>query len=133
LFLSRRITGIPGEFSETAWTDFKDQLLLQVQRSIDYYESAMSQPPCDAIVIATTQNWQQQVCDYLDEMLPVPIRSFSQVLGQRFDVTLHNPDPIEIDWENFNNENSNAISAALPAIGGMLRGLRDASEASART
>lgn len=126
LFLSRRITGIPGKFSEEAWPDFKDQLLLQVQRSIDYYESAMSQPPCDAIVVATTHSWQDKVCDYLDEMLPVPIRSFAQVLGQRFDLTLHNPEPIQIDWEHFNDDHSNAISAALPAIGGLLRGLRPA-------
>lgn len=126
LFLSRRITGIPGHFSEDAWPDFKDQLLLQVQRSIDYYESAMSQPPCDAIVVATTHSWQEKVCSYLDEMLPVPIRSFTQVLGQRFDLTLHNPEPAEIDWENFDQDHSNAISAALPAIGGVLRGLRPA-------
>ena len=126
LFLSRRITGVPGDFDEDAWGQFKDQLLLQVQRSIDYYESAMSQPPCDAIVVATTHNWQDKVCDYLDEMLPVPIRSFTQLLGQKFDLTLHNPDPVEIDWDNYNDEHSNAISAALPAIGGLLRGLRPA-------
>ncbi len=126
LFLSRRITGIPGTFSEDAWPVFKDQLLLQVQRSIDYYESAMSQPPCDAIVVATTHSWQERVCEYLDEMLPVPIRSFSQVLGQQFDLTLHNPEPITINWENFNDDHSNALSAALPAIGGLLRGLRPA-------
>jgi len=124
LFLSRRITGIPGQFSEEAWPDFRDQLLLQVQRSIDYYESAMSQPPCDAIVVATTHNWEENVCTYLDEMLPVPIRSFTEVLGQRFDLTLHNPEPIDIDWENITQDHSNAISAALPAIGGVLRGLR---------
>lgn len=126
LFLSRRITGIPGEFSEEAWPDFKDQLLVQVQRSIDYYESAMSQPPCDAIVVATTHSWQDKVCGYLDEMLPVPIRSFTQVLGQRFDLTLHNPEPTDIDWAHFDDAHSNAISAALPAIGGLLRGLRPA-------
>ncbi len=124
LFLSRRITGVPADFSEAAWDTFKDPLLLQVQRSIDYYESAMSQPPCDAIVVATTHSWQDKVCEYLDEMLPVPIRSFTEVLGQQFDLTLHNPEPTEIDWDNFNDGHSNAISAALPALGGLLRGLR---------
>lgn len=126
LFLSRRITGVPASFSEAAWDEFKDPLLLQVQRSIDYYESAMSQPPCDAIVVATTHSWQDKVCEYLDEMLPVPIRSFTEVLGQQFDLTLHNPEPIEIDWDHFNDGHSNAISAALPALGGLLRGLRPA-------
>lgn len=124
LFLSRRIIGMPGAYSESAWDKFKDPLLLQVQRSIDYYESAMSQPPCDAIVVATTHSWQVKVCEYLDEMLPVPIRSFTEVMGQQFDLTLHNPDPIKIDWTNFNNDYTNAISAGLPAIGGLLRGLR---------
>ena len=86
----------------------------------------MSQPPCDAIVVATTNSWQDKVCGYLDEMLPVPIRSFTQVLGQKFDLTLHNPDPVEIDWDDLNDKHSNAISAALPALGGLLRGLRPA-------
>ena len=128
LFLSRRITGVPNIFSENAWAEFKDQLLVQVQRSIDYYESAMSQPPCDAIVVATTHSLQERVCDYLDKMLPVPIRSFTEVLGERFDLTLHNPEPTEVDWSNFDVDHSNAISAALPAIGGLLRGLRATSD-----
>ena len=75
LFLSSRVSGVPAEFDEAAWEQFRDQLLLQVQRSIDYYESAMSQPPCSALIVATTHGWQDHVCGHLGEMLPFPIRS----------------------------------------------------------
>ncbi|MGI9328045.1 MAG: type IV pilus biogenesis protein PilM [Pseudomonadales bacterium] len=123
LFLSRRITGVPGDFGEQAWEAFKEQLLLQVQRSVDYYESAMSQPPCSALLVATTHSWQQRVCEFLSEMLPVPIRNLTDVLAERFIIELHNPDPVQIDWNDVCTTEANALTAALPALGGLLRGL----------
>ena len=123
LFLSRRITGVPGDFGEAAWEAFKEQLLLQVQRSVDYYESAMGQPPCTALLVATTHSWQARVCEFLNEMLPVPIRGLTEALADRFSVVLHNPEPVRVDWDNVCTTEANALTAALPALGGLLRGL----------
>jgi MSHA biogenesis protein MshI len=126
LFLSRRISGIPAELSEQAWEEFNDRLLLQVQRSIDYYESAMSQPPCNALIVATTHGWQDKVCEYLDEMLPVAVRTVKDELAALFDVRLHNPDPVDIDWADPSMDQRNAMTAALPALGGVMRPLAGA-------
>ena len=125
LFLSRRISGVPAEFDEAAWEQFRDRLLLQVQRSIDYYESAMSQPPCNALIVATTHGWQDHVCGHLGEMLPIPIRPIKDELRQLFDICLHNPDPVDLDWDNLVTAQRNALTAALPALGGLLRAIRD--------
>lgn len=130
LFLSRRISGIPAELSETAWEEFNDRLLLQVQRSIDYYESAMNQPPCNALIVATTHGWQEKVCEYLDEMLPVSVRTIKDELRALYDVRLHNPEPADIDWENPSTDQRNAMTAALPALGGALRTIGNAADGS---
>lgn len=121
LFLSRRISGIPAELSETAWRDFDDRLLLQVQRSIDYYESAMGQPPCKALIVATTEGWQDKVCGYLGEMLPLPVRSLKDEVGTLFDLTLHNPEAEPVDWTSPTPDQCAALTAAMPAMGGLLR------------
>ena len=125
LFLSRRVSGVPSEFDESVWEEFKERLLLQVQRSIDYYESAMSQPPCNGCLVATTHGWQDHVCGYLGEMLPVPIRPIRAELKELFDICLHNPDPVDVDWDDMPTSQRNAIAAALPALGGLLRRIRD--------
>lgn len=121
LFLSRRISGMPADLSESAWSEFDDRLLLQVQRSIDYYESAMGQPPCKALIVATTEGWQDKVCGYLGEMLPLPIRPFKDEVGALFDLTLHNPEPQQVDWNQPTAAQRNALTAAMPALGGLLR------------
>jgi len=126
LFLSRRISGIPSELSEHAWEAFSDRLLLQVQRSIDYYESAMSQPPCNALIVATTHAWQNKVCEYLDEMLPVAVRTVKDELAALFDLRLHNPEPVDVDWTDPSEDQRNAMTAALPALGGAMRPLATA-------
>jgi MSHA biogenesis protein MshI len=128
LFLSRRISGIPAELSQDAWEGFSDRLLLQVQRSIDYYESAMGQPPCNALIVSTTEGWQDKVCEYLNEMLPVAVRSLRDELSALYDITLHNPEPQVIDWNDPTTAQRNALTAALPAMGGLLRTLHERSD-----
>lgn len=125
LFLSRRISGIPAELSPDAWETFNERLLLQVQRSIDYYESAMGQPPCNALIVATTEGWQDRVRDYLDGMLPLAVRSLREELGSLYDVVLHNPEPSSIDWQAPTTAERDALTAALPAMGGLLRTLHE--------
>ena len=71
-----------------------------MQRSIDYYESAMSQPPVNGCMVATTHGWQDRICDYLSEMMPVPIRPVRAELRTLFDLCLFNPDAEKVDWDD---------------------------------
>jgi MSHA biogenesis protein MshI len=127
LFLSRRVSGVPGDFDEKIWDEYRERLLLQVQRSIDYYESAMSQPPCSGLIVATTHGWVDHVCDHLGEMLPLPVRPIKDELRALFDIRLHDPEPQEIDWDDIQISQRNAMTLALPALGGLLRSIRDSS------
>ncbi len=125
LFLSRRVTGVPAEFDPAGWEEYRERLLLQVQRSIDYYESAMSQPPVNGCMVATTHGWQDRICEYLSEMMPVPIRPIRAELRALFDLCLFNPEPEKVDWDEVTVDQRNALTAALPALGGLLRRIRD--------
>lgn len=121
LYLARRISGVPAEFSEARWEDFRERLLLQVQRSIDYYESAMNQPQCNMLVVACTDDWTPLVSQYLAEMLPFPVRTVAEVLAGEIQLALHNPQAQEVDWGTLSDAQSNAIAAGLPALGGLFR------------
>ncbi|MCZ6852374.1 MAG: hypothetical protein O7G86_00520 [Gammaproteobacteria bacterium] len=123
LFLSRRVSGVPSKIDEISWEDVRERLLLQVQRSIDYYESAMSQPPCSALLVATTHGWQDRVCDYLNEMMPLPVRPLKDELRVLFDICLHNPHPVNLNWDHLASMHRNALAATLPALGGVLRNI----------
>ena len=125
LFLSRRVSCVPSKIDDISWEDVRERLLLQVQRSIDYYESAMSQPPCIGLLVATTHGWQDRVCEYLDEMMPVPVRPLKNELRAIFDICLHNPEPVNLDWDNLAASQRNALAATLPALGGVLRNIPD--------
>ncbi len=122
LYLARRLSGVPEQFAEPTWESFRERLLLQVQRSIDYYESAMNQPHCNMLVVACTGGWSQRVTEYLADMLPIPIRTISEMLEDEFALTLHNPDPQLVDWAKLDDDQVNAIAAGMPALGGVLRG-----------
>ncbi|XOV84051.1 MAG: hypothetical protein ACFHXK_02825 [bacterium] len=121
LYLARRVSGLPDEFSEPGWAEFRERMVLQVQRSIDYYESAMNQPHCNMLVVACTQDWSERVTGYLTEMLPIPVRSIAEVLAGELTLQLHNPDVQHVDWQALQPAQANAIAAGLPALGGVLR------------
>ncbi len=121
LYLTRRVSGVPDEFTEPKWADFRERMVLQVQRSIDYYESAMNQPHCNMLVVACTQDWSPRVTEYLTEMLPIPVRSIAEVLADELDLKLFNPEEQVVDWHNLQSAQTNAIAAGLPALGGILR------------
>jgi len=123
LYLSRRISGVPGVFAEDTWDEFRERMLLQVQRSIDYYESAMAQPHCNVLTVACTHGWSERVCEYLAGMLAIPVRSLSPLLQEELQLNLFNPQAQQIDWQALTSEQTNAIAAGLPALGGMLRPL----------
>lgn len=122
LYLSRRVKGLPDVVSENQWDAFRERLLLQVQRSIDYYESAMGQPHCDVLVIACTHEWAGLVTDYFAEMMPIPIRRVDEVLAHEMQISLFNSDQQQkVDWSVISDAQVGAIAAGLPAIGGALR------------
>lgn len=121
LFLSRRISGVPAGLDSGSWEAFKDGLLLQVQRSIDYYESALSQPPANGLLVATTHGHASNVVSHLEEMLPLPVRRLSEVLTAELDIELLDPEPVMLSPEGISEEQDQALAAVLPAIGGFLR------------
>ena len=111
LFLSRRLAAVPSHLGDSAWEEYRDRLLVQVQRSIDYYESALHQPPCDALLVAVTHGWQERVADYLAEVLSLPVRSLPGDLE-----TEQTLERLEDSADPFT-----ASVAGLPAVGGALR------------
>ena len=123
LFLSRRISAVPRELDDAAWDLFKDPLLLQVQRSIDYYESALSQPPADCLLVASTHGWQKRVVTHLESMLPLPVRSLASVLTDALAIDLHDPQPHRLVAETLTDAQDITLAAALPALGAALRAM----------
>jgi hypothetical protein len=121
LYLARRISGVPADFSDEKWHEFRERLLLQVQRSIDYYESAMNQPHCNMLVVMCTDDWTERVSEYLGEMLPIPVRTIDEVLAGELQITLFSPRETAVDWSALDAGMRNAIAAGLPAVGGLLR------------
>lgn len=121
LFLSRRMQRLPGSFDAALWDEYKEPLLLQVQRSIDYYESAMGQPPCSGLILAAPEDWQKPISEYLGDMLPVPNRAAAEELADLLALRLHNPEAHDIAWEQLQGSDWSAVTAALPALGGLLR------------
>ncbi len=121
LFLSRRISGVPREFNESTWETFKDALLLQVQRSIDYYESALSQPPADGLLIAVSDAWQERIVTHLEAMLPLPVRALGNVLTDALAIEVFNPQSQHLTANSLTGPQDAAVAAALPALGAALR------------
>ena len=123
LFLSRRISGVPRELGDHAWEPFKDALLLQVQRSIDYYESALSQPPADCLLVASSDGWQERIVTHLASMLPLPVRSLGNVLTDAMAIDVFNPQLQRLNANTLTDDQEAAMAAVLPALGAALRGL----------
>lgn len=121
LFLSRRISSTPREFNDSNWETFKDTLLLQVQRSIDYYESALSQPPADCLLIAASDGWQERIVAHLESMLPLPVRALGNVLTDAMAIDVFNPQLERLAANSLTQEQDAAVAATLPAIGAALR------------
>lgn len=121
LFLSRRISGVPREFNDSTWETFKDALLLQVQRSIDYYESALSQPPADCLLIAASDAWQERIVAHLESMLPLPVRALGNVLTDAMAIDVFNPQLQRLTTNALTDAQNAAVAATLPALGAALR------------
>jgi MSHA biogenesis protein MshI len=75
LFLSRRInTQLDSEVMQSMeWEGLKDRLVLEIQRSLDYYESQMGQVPINRIVIAPRQHDGAALAEALNGMLTAQV------------------------------------------------------------
>ena len=55
------------------WENLKDRLVLEIQRSLDYYESQMGQNPINRIVIAQRQHDSAAMVESLNSMLTAEV------------------------------------------------------------
>ena len=71
LYLTRRInTQLDPDVMQSAdWATLKDRLVLEIQRSLDYYESQMGQGQITQIVIVQRQHDTEGMLDALNELL----------------------------------------------------------------
>ncbi|MDZ7735441.1 MAG: pilus assembly protein PilM [Gammaproteobacteria bacterium] len=90
LYLSRQIDlgyedlfVAPGE--ETLAQDQADQIIIEIQRSLDYYESHFSQPAVASVVIMPLGTPAAGVVDYLNKNLDLQVRELD--LNQLIDMS----------------------------------------------
>lgn len=75
LYLSRRINTQldPDVMQSMEWDSLKDRLVLEIQRSLDYYESQMGQSPINRVVIAPRQHDGAAMAQTLNDMLSAEV------------------------------------------------------------
>lgn len=110
LYLTRRInTQMDPEVMKSAeWENTRDRLVLEIQRSLDYYESQMGKGQVTKIFIAQRQFDTQDMVKVLDESLTAQVTSMNMADRMQSDVTL-TPETQQI---------------ASLAIGATLRGMK---------
>lgn len=108
LYLTRRInTQLDPEVMQAAdWEMLKDRLVLEIQRSLDYYESQMGKSPINKIVLAPRQHDSAAMAETLNGLLAadVSVLDLASVLDSKPELT------------------SEIQQTCLPAIGATLRG-----------
>lgn len=75
LFLTRKINTPVGQDAllQDDWEAVRDRLALEIQRSLDYYESQMGQDPISQIMIAPRLNDTESMMNSLGEALAAPV------------------------------------------------------------
>ena len=75
LYLTRKInTQLDNNvMASPDWESLRDRLVLEIQRSLDYYESQMAQNPISQVVLAPRVADTQQMADSLSEVMAVKI------------------------------------------------------------
>lgn len=108
LYLTRRINTQldPDVMQAPDWEALKDRLVLEIQRSLDYYESQMGKSPINKIIIAPRQHDAVAMASSLNEMLngAVSVLDMSDILNSDVELT------------------SQMQQVFLPVIGATLRG-----------
>lgn len=76
LYLTRRINTQldPDVMASPDWDNLKDRLVLEIQRSLDYYESQMGKSPINEILIAPRQHDGDAMAASLSEMLSAEVK-----------------------------------------------------------
>jgi len=116
LYLARRLeTGVrafdelrpqdTGERLNGALQSWLDTLVVEVQRSLDYYESNFAQPAIANLVVAPFEGWGEPMTRYLAEQLGIAVRVLD--LNRLVDCA----QPLEAEVQ----------ARCLPAIGAALR------------
>lgn len=108
LYLTRRINTQldPDVMKAHDWETLKDRLVLEIQRSLDYYESQMGKSPINQIIIAPRQHDSAAMADSLNEMLNGAVSVLDMANLLESDVELTNE----------------MQQICLPVIGATLRG-----------
>ncbi len=75
LYLTRKIsTQLDADvMSSQDWETQRDRLVLEVQRSLDYYESQMGQDPISQLVMAPRAADSQEMAASLSEVMSIPV------------------------------------------------------------
>ncbi len=119
LYLSRRINTQldPDVMQSMEWESLKDRLVLEIQRSLDYYESQMGQSPITRIVIAQRQHDGAALAEALNDILSAEVTLLN--LGEHLEsaVTLTTEDQ----------------QIGMAAIGAALRGKSYAKKSGSQT
>jgi len=110
LYLTRRINTQLGQeaMRSPEWDSLKDRLVLEIQRSLDYYESQSGKSQITEVVIAQRQTDTEELTRELDSLLPSKVSALDLSQHLEGDVTL-TPELQQV---------------ALTAIGATLRGAR---------
>lgn len=79
LYLTRRINTQlePDVMQSEEWSSLKDRLVLEIQRSLDYYESQMGRSQITRIVIAQRQNDSAELTRELNELLSANVSTLN--------------------------------------------------------
>lgn len=107
LYLTRRInTPVAADaLLQDDWEGLRDRLALEIQRSLDYYESQMGQNPINKILLAPRQSDTDTMTTSLSDALAAPIDVFN------FADSLPSPDSISAELKG----------ACMMVIGAALR------------
>lgn len=110
MYLTRRInTQLDPEVMQSPeWSSLKDRLVLEIQRSLDYYESQMGRPQITRIVVAHRQHDTEALTSELNDLLA------AQVLPLDMSAHMQGDEPLTPEFQQL----------ALTAIGATLRGLK---------
>lgn len=109
LYLTRRInTQVgPDAMESEDWDSLKDRLVLEIQRSMDYFESQMRRSQINKIVVAQRQNDTRELVAELNELLT------AEVTALDLSEFIKGDEPLTAEYQQ----------AALSAIGATLRGI----------
>ena len=108
LYLTRRINTQldPDVMQSPDWEDLKDRLVLEIQRSLDYFESQMGQGQVTQIVIARRQHDTAGMTEALNEALTAKVTAL--------DLSVHMESAVSLSPE--------VQQICMTALGATLRG-----------